>query len=102
MVGPNGEKHWARADYLKINPKSAYSVMDAFCDENGNLNKNLPRNRWENSFEDKGETTRVKCKLSFDNLSDLEKLVEMGFKEGFVAGLGNLDQWLSEHRQKNK
>ena len=100
MVGPGGEKHWARADYLSIKPKSSFSVMDAFCDEKGNVNKTLPRNKWDNTFISNGDTTTVKVKMQFDDLKDLEKIIEMGFREGFTAGLENLDQWLSENKTR--
>ena len=37
----------------------------------------------------------VKIKLTFDSLEDLETIIQMGFKEGFTAGLENLDQYLA-------
>jgi uncharacterized glyoxalase superfamily protein PhnB len=43
--------------------------------------------------------------LSFDTLEDLEKIIEMGFKEGFTAGLENLDQYIAAQfylRKQNK
>lgn len=52
MVGPNYEKHWSRADFIKIKPQQFFSAMDGFCDENGTLNTSLPRNQWENHFTD--------------------------------------------------
>src|SRR5687768_8096768 len=35
MVGPEGEEHWARADYKSISPLRSFSAADSFCDENG-------------------------------------------------------------------
>src|SRR5688572_16978462 len=37
MVGPDGSKHWARADYKSIDAPGSFSVEDAFCDENGKI-----------------------------------------------------------------
>src|SRR5690606_22037490 len=91
MMSPEGETHWAKVDYLKVVPKTFFSAFDGFCDENGNPDSSLPRNKWENNFEDKGEETLVHILLSFDTLEDLEKIIAMGFKEGFSAGLQNLD-----------
>ncbi|EOZ97828.1 PhnB protein [Indibacter alkaliphilus LW1] len=105
MVGPNGEKHWSRVDYLKIIPQAFFSANDGFCDENGNPNTSLPRNKWENSFSGQGEKTLVNILLSFDTLEDLEIIIEMGFKEGFTAGLENLDQYIESQfrlRKQNK
>lgn len=95
MVSPENEKHWSRADFLKITPKEFFSAMDGFCDEEGNMTLTLPRNKWENSFTEKGEETLVNILISFDTLEDLEKYIEMGFKEGFTAGLENLDQYIA-------
>ncbi len=105
MVGPAGEKHWSRADYLRIVPEDYFCCYDSFCDEAGNINPSLPRHKWENSFTDKGEQTQVNILLSFDSLADLETILKMGFKEGFAAGLENLDQYIKAQfklRKQNK
>ncbi|MES2431841.1 MAG: SRPBCC domain-containing protein [Bacteroidota bacterium] len=94
MVGPDFE-HWCRADYKTIDVLKSYTGLDAFCDENGNINMDFPRMSWDVSFTDKGTTTIVDIKVSYDKLEDLEKIIEMGFKEGFTAGLGNLDELLA-------
>lgn len=97
MVGPEGEKHWAIFEYQSIKPRDSYSGMDAFGDENGNINSELPRMSWTNTFTDKGDTTMVNCEIRFEKAEDLEKIIEMGFKEGFTMGLGNLDEWLEQN-----
>jgi uncharacterized protein YndB with AHSA1/START domain len=105
MVSPENEKHWARTDYIKIVEEKFFSAMDGFCDEDGNLNTSLPRNKWENNFTGKGNETQVNILLSFDTLEDLEKIIAMGFKEGFTAGLENLDQYIAAQfylRKHNK
>lgn len=105
MVGPNNEKHWSRADYVTIIPKKYFSAYDGFCDEEGNPNPALPRNKWENTFEPNGDITIVHILLSFDSLDDLEKIIEMGFREGFTAGLETLDQYIENQfrlRKQNK
>lgn len=105
MVGPENEKHWSRVDYLKISPEKFFSAMDGFCDEEGNLNPSLPQNKWENTFMNLGDETQVDILLTFETLEDLEKIIAMGFKEGFTAGLENLDQYIAAQfflRKQNK
>ena len=105
MVSPEGEKHWGKVGFLTIIPQEFFSAFDGFCDENGVLNTSLPRNKWENNFSAQGENTVVNILLSFDTLEDLEKIIEMGFKEGFTAGLENLDQYIESQfrlRKQNK
>lgn len=103
MVGPNGETHWSRVDYIKIVPEKFFSARDGFCDAEGNPDNTLPRNKWENTFSDRGQETVVDILLTFDALEDLEKVIEMGFKEGFTSGLENLDQYIeSQFRLRNQ
>lgn len=94
MHGPNNQTHWCRADYLKIEHQKMYSAIDAFCDEDGNMNLDFPRSTWSNTFIDKGESTLVDISIQYQSLADLEKIVELGFKEGFTMALGNLDQYI--------
>ncbi|ELR69489.1 Putative glutathione S-transferase-related transmembrane protein [Fulvivirga imtechensis AK7] len=105
MVGPEGEEHWCKADYKSIKPLNSFSALDAFCDENGNVDNSHPRSLWKNRFTKTDDTTTVNITISYDKLSDLEKIIEMGFKEGFTAGLENLDHYLSTQfrlRKENK
>jgi uncharacterized glyoxalase superfamily protein PhnB/uncharacterized protein YndB with AHSA1/START domain len=94
MVSPEGEKHWCRADYKKIDLLKSYSGLDAFCDENGIINKEFPRSFWTNKFSENGETTTVNITIAYDSFADLEKIIQLGFKEGFTMALGNLDQYI--------
>jgi PhnB protein len=56
---------------------------------------------WTNVFTENNNTTTVAIVVSYDKLSDLEAIIEMGFKEGFTAALENLDNWLSLNAKKN-
>src|SRR5512145_1598216 len=92
MVGPDGEEHYAINKYKSIIPGKGFSGLDAFSDSEGNINRDLPQNIWEVSFIEQPGMTSVKINLSFDRLEDLEKIIEMGFKEGFESALENLDE----------
>ncbi|HEY4789086.1 MAG TPA: SRPBCC domain-containing protein [Bacteroidales bacterium] len=95
MVGPEGEEHWARADYKSITPKTNFKFLDAFCDDKGNVNNDFPRSDWSVDFiESADSTTIVHVTIKHKKLSDLEKIIEMGFKEGFTMALENLDEIL--------
>lgn len=92
MIGPEGEEHWSRADYKSVAPLQSFSARDAFCDEEGKINTEFPRSEWKVNFKETGRSTTVKVELTFDTLADLEKNMEMGFKEGFTAAFENLDE----------
>jgi uncharacterized protein YndB with AHSA1/START domain len=95
MVGPDGQEIWCKADYLSIEDQKSFSGRDAFCDEHGVVTDDFPGSIWNTSFKPVGEATSVNIEISYKNLSDLEKIIQMGFKEGFTAALGNLDELLN-------
>jgi PhnB protein len=96
MVSPENEKHWCIFDYETIQVEKMYTGKDAFCDENGVINNAFPSTNWTNNFNaTDADATTVTCELQFKALEDLETLVKMGFKEGFTAGLQNLDAYIS-------
>lgn len=90
MVGPEGEEHWALADYTSISPKINFQYLDAFCDSEGNLNEDFPRSDWKVDFTASGDSTVVLVEIKHEDLADLEKIIEMGFKEGFTSALQGL------------
>ena len=92
MVGPQGEEHWALADFTSITPKTNFKYLDAFCDSEGNLNVDFPRSDWDVSFDEQNGSTFVNIAIKHENLSDLEKIIEMGFKEGFTIAMEGLDK----------
>lgn len=94
MCGPEGEEHWALADFTSITPKSNFKYLDAFCDKDGNISDEMPRSDWNLDFEDLGSSTMVNIAIKHSTLEDLEKIIEMGFKEGFTIALNGLDELL--------
>ena len=92
MLGPEGEEHWAIADFTSINPKTNFKYLDAFTDSEGNLNKEFPRSDWDVTFSENGNSTFVDIAIKHEKLSDLEMIIQMGFKEGFTIALEGLDE----------
>jgi uncharacterized protein YndB with AHSA1/START domain len=97
MVSPEGQKHWCLNNYRKINHLQNYIGLDAFCDENGVINEEFPRTEWNNTFESSGEKTTVNIVAVYEKLEDLEKIISLGFQEGFTMAMGNLDEVLAEN-----
>ena len=94
MAGPEGEEHWALADFTSISPKTNFGFLDAFCDNEGNITDEMPRSEWELNFIDKGNYTLVDIVIKHQTLADLETIISMGFKEGFTSALNGLDELL--------
>ena len=99
MISPENEIHWCKNDYLKIEHQKSYTGLDAFCDENGIINTEMPRTKWTNVFTEENNKTLVNISAKYNSLADLEMVIQMGFKEGFTMGLNQLDVLLSSLQQ---
>jgi uncharacterized protein YndB with AHSA1/START domain len=96
MVGPNGERHWSGMDYKTIDEPNHFTTEDYFSDENGNKTADMPTTNWDVKFKETDNGTRVEVVLTASKQGQLEKLLEMGFEEGFKMGLDNLEELVSE------
>ena len=97
MLGPDGTKQYCRADFKKIVSNKSYIGDDAFCDENGNINNDLPVMHWIVEFSKAGDGTKVEVELTFNSKADMDKIIEMGFKDGFSSAHTNLDELLEKN-----
>ena len=96
MEGPDGTRHYCKVDYKTIVPNKSFSGFDGFCDEHGETNTEMPGMDWKVVFTPVGSTTKVDVDVTFASEEDLNKIVEMGFKEGFAAAHANLDELLAK------
>jgi uncharacterized protein YndB with AHSA1/START domain len=95
MQGPDGTKHYCKVDFKTVAPGKSYSCENGFCDEQGNLNTDMPVMNWNCVFNAVDDATKVEVEIKFATEAELEKIIEMGFKEGFAAGHANLDELLA-------
>jgi len=96
MAGPEGEAHWCLVNFKTIIKQNSFTGLDAFCDENGNINQDFPTMQWKVDFSKTDSGTKIRVEVAFSSEADLEKIVEMGFEEGFTSALGNLDELLAK------
>ena len=94
MEGPEGERHWCLVEYRTIELLKGFTGFDAFCDEKGTPNRDLPAMDWDNRFEGDDKRTDVRVTITFVSVEDMKRIVEMGFKEGFTMGLDQLESLL--------
>lgn len=95
MQGPDGTKSWATVEYKSIEPEKSFSGLDAFADEAGNINMELPRTDWRVEFTDQGDNTDMTVTMKFADEAAMQKIIDMGFEEGFTIGLDQLDELLA-------
>lgn len=94
MVDPAGIEYWGYTEYVKIKPIDSYKTLDAFSDESGTINPDLPRANWVVTFSDKGDHTLVQTVVTYASLEGLEQVLQMGMKEGLTSTLERLDELL--------
>ena len=92
MVSPGGEESWAVQKYTSITPKTNFKFFNAFADKDEN--PELPGSDWDLNFSEQDGTTKVSVSIYNESLERLERMIEMGFKEGTMMQLKNLEELL--------
>jgi uncharacterized protein YndB with AHSA1/START domain len=103
MVSPDGTERWALQRYTSITPKTNFKMFNTFADKDEN--PELPGSEWDLTFSEQSNgqpVTRVNITIYNESLERMEKMIEMGFKEGFTMTMRNLEDLLatlSQHHQ---
>ena len=93
MVSPEGMERWSVQQYISISPKTHYKFLNAFSDEHENLE--LPGSEWDLTFSEENGRTKVSVTIYNESLERMERMIEMGFKEGFMMTLNSLEELLA-------
>ena len=98
MVSPVGDERWAIQKYTSITPKTNFQFFNAFADEDEN--PELPGSDWDLNFSEKDGMTKVSISIYNESLERLERMIELGFKEGTTMQMNNLDELLARLSQQ--
>ena len=102
MVSPEGHERWAIQKYTSITPKTNFKMFNAFADKDEN--PELPGSNWDYTFSEQNArpddpvgrgTTKVSITIYNESLARMEKMIEMGFTEGFKMSMNNLENLLT-------
>ena len=98
MVGPEGQERWGIQKYTSINPKTNFKTFNAFADKDEN--PELQGSHWDYTFSEQDgpdghRVTKVSITIYNESLARLEKMIEMGFTEGFKMSMNNLENLLA-------
>ena len=93
MVSPEGQEHWSLQKYTSITPKTNFKYLNAFAD--AAENPELPGSDWNVNFSEQNGITRVSITIYNESLERMEKMIEMGFKEGFSMTINYLEELLA-------
>ena len=97
MVSPAGEERWSIQQYTSISPKTNFKFLNAFADKDEN--PELPGSDWDLNFSEQNGTTTVRVSIYNESLARMEKMIEMGFSEGFKMTLNSLEDLLTQLSQ---
>ena len=92
MVSPDGQEGWLLQKYTSITPKTNFKMFNAFADKDEN--PQLPGSDWDYTFSEQNGKTTVRIAIYNESLARMEKMIEMGFKEGFMMSLKGLENLL--------
>ncbi len=93
MVSPEGHERWVIQKYLSISPKTHFKMFNVFADKDENPDPN--GSEWDYTFSEQNGKTTVSIVIYNESLERMEKMIEMGFKEGFTMSLVNLENFLA-------
>jgi uncharacterized protein YndB with AHSA1/START domain len=94
MLNQEGQEiGWQIQDYTSISPKTNFKYLSVFADKDEN--PFLPGSNWDLNFNENNGITKVSITIHNDSLERMERMIEMGFKEGFTATLNELDNILT-------
>lgn len=98
MVSPEGQEGWLLQKYTSITPKTNFKMFNSFADKDEN--PHLPGSDWDYNFSEEDGKTTVRITIYNESLERMEKMMEMGFKEGFMASLRNLESIIEKLSKK--
>lgn len=93
MVSPEGQERWSLQKYTSISPKTNFKMYNAFADKDEN--PELPGSDWDYTFSEQDGKTKVNIIIYNESLERLEKMIEMGFTQGFKMSMINLENLLA-------
>lgn len=97
MTGPDNNRVWGRLDYKTIEAPNQIIAVDSFSDENGNKAEgDFPSVNWTINFSKARNGTKVEVLVVGNKTGDVEKLLEMGFEQGFTMALDNLEELITK------
>ena len=94
MVSPEGMERWAVQRFTSITPKTNFKYANNFADKDENLE--IPGSDWDITFSEESDITTVRTTIYNESLERLEKMIEMGFREGYGMIMNNLEELLGE------
>ena len=93
MVSPDGQEHWSIQKYTAISPKTNFKMYSTFADKDEN--PELPGSEWDHNFSEQNGITKVSITIYNESAERMERMLAMGFTEGYKMTMKNLEELLA-------
>lgn len=91
-----GMESWGRGDYTAISAPDSFSYDDAFSNEAGEPNPDMPVSHTRVELNEEADKTRLTSTTRYDNPEALSQVLAMGLEEGLKQTLDNLENLVRE------
>ncbi|GAB2184232.1 SRPBCC family protein [Roseibium sp. LAB1] len=91
MIDPDGNEYWGRFDYEAIDPTDSYRARDAFSDETGAVNHDMPVSVWDVTFEETAPYTVVQIVATYESAEAMQAVRAMGMEAGMKSVFDRLN-----------
>lgn len=98
MVSPEGQEHWSLQKYTAISPRTNFKMYNTFADKDEN--PELPGSEWDHNFSEQNGITKVNITIYNESHERMERMLAMGFTEGYKMTMNNLEELLAALSKK--
>lgn len=92
MIGPEGDQHRGRVDFINIEEHALIEGEDYFCDEKGNPAGGMEPMHMEVKFSSDGNTTTILSTTTFASAETMKEMAKMGMVEGWELAMNQLEE----------
>lgn len=96
MTGPEGDTHYGIWNVVAVDAPTSFEVEDAFADENGNPNPELPAVVMRYELNETNGRTRMTTVARYSSTEAMQQVLAMGMEEGMLQAMSQMDGVLAE------
>lgn len=95
MTSPEGERYYGLWDVTAVDAPTSLAFTDAFADETGTPNAEMPASTAAMRLIEQDGRTRMELRSSFATREQMEQMLEMGMLDGIQQAVGQMDGLLA-------
>lgn len=96
MTAPDGQRHHGLWRVTAVDPPRSLEFEDAFADESGRANPDLPVITTRMTLSDREGGARMELRSTFASTEQMEQVLAMGTAEGITQAVGQMDALLAQ------